>query len=1249
MAAQHPPGFFDSSNPAAFYMFDEELLALADSCWVVEGVVFPVHRAVVALRSPVFRSAYLLPAESSAGSQDGEEGSAISSALFAGYTSKQVALLLQYIYHPQDTTATNLGECAPADLPALAHLAHRFDVAFLLAKVENHLAHTHDKTLQQGSGAQYNNGESAQRLGGLCAAFHQLSDAERSIAAALLPPADEILKWCGGPQGLQDADVAWLLWRSLHDLTGSLPHGQQTAALSYVVQAPWVRLHGSQYQEHVWDVCLGSQADACRLVSPPFKAGSYDWQLVLDSSPGARHAHVAVQVCGSQGLPAQEKVLAASRVTVVNARNFESSLFFPVDLQLLQYEAPEKPVINLNTTFSTLSSQGWLALAFTALAFGLMVTDLVGADFVMNLTLALMVIFKLITIKNALAGFASNGLMTVVVLFMVAQGITSSGGADYIITKLLGTPRETSLAQVRMCLITVAFSSFVNNTPVFCIMLPIVLTWAAKARVPARQLLIPLSYCALLGGTNTEIGTSTNLVVTGLFNSRVLDPKSQYYQPGVSAISMFDITPYGIPNAIWGIIYVVLAAPFLLNDGAGKRVFASLKKSFRKTQPDGPADLGAEFYMGLLVTEGSPVVGNSIRAAGLRSIDGQFVVAVRHKGKVVHAVGPEFVLSAGDVLFLSGIPDGTHELATKFGLVPYTDALEELDAGDLPGLAPAFGATHLAVPRTSISSDEEEGDKLSKGSSGNQSPREAGHGSNLVPTPPELIEVTVRKGSDIVGKTIRQAAFSSRFHAAIVSVKRDNVALGFNDRKMGDEVAGDQLLLSVGPHFWTEPGVTQAFTHISKGGQVRTHNEFMLPMRVTGFLAGKSVHQAGLRMLPNAFLVALERRGTTITVVAADEILERDDLLWFAADASAVRFIRNTPGLVPLAERQASKLADTRTIERRLVQAIVAQGSPLADKTVREVRFREHFNAAVLAVARNGDRIQANPGDVRLKAGDILLLDTGGAFVQRHKQSKYFSLVYELEGTTNPPRYLHTFVAIASIATAFILYALEILDILPGAVVVVAVLLLSGCMSPDQARRSIKWDIYLMIAGSFGVSACLENTGAAAAIANLFIEIGKRLGGDGFVIAAVYLATTIISQIIANNAAAAIVFPIAATISKNDSIDIYILAYAVMLGASSVFSSSFGYQTNLMALAAGSYSSRDFLKFGTPMQVVVAVVCIINLATQKWQVVWVVTAIVGTVVMGTPQVLEWVTVWRDKKTVLQLKAESKDKPALATP
>jgi di/tricarboxylate transporter len=895
-------------------------------------------------------------------------------------------------------------------------------------------------------------------------------------------------------------------------------------------------------------------------------------------------------------------------------------------------DPPKESVLDLKTTFSTLSGKGWLSLAFILIGFLLMVFDLVGPDLAMNLVLLLMVTFNILSVKNALVGFSNSGLMTVVMLFIVAQAITATGGADYLVTKLLGTTTDTMLAQVRMCLVTALFSSFVNDTPVFMIMLPIVLTWASKSRLPIRQLLIPLSYCCLLGGLNTTIGTSTNLVVTGQFDSRVLDPASEYYQPGKKPIGLFGITPYGIPNVIWGIIYIVYTAPFLLTGGAGRKVFGKYARMFKKNTPDGDVtngaliekafEQGSDFWLGLLVTPDSAAVGKSIQDAGLRHLEGVYLTSARHNGKIIHAVSHDFVINAGDVLYFSGVPDGIEALATKHGLVPYSDALENIDNAEVPNLQAAFGVDNLAVPRAESPASSEGGRKSAFAA--------AGPGAGKL----ELVEVTVKKNAKIAGQSIRASAFRSRFNASVVAIKRDGVPLEWKGQ-MGDELlkAGDNLLLDIDPQFWTTPDVNLNFEDIGRSGQTKTHNEFMLPMQISRTLAGKTVQKSGLRQLPSAFLVAIERTSTTLHAIAPDEVLREGDILWFATNAGSVKFIRNTPGLVPLAERQASKLRDTAHVERRLVQAVVGSNSPLVGRTIRDVRFREQFNAAVVAVARRGERIRSKPGDIELKGSDILLLDAGGSFANQHKQdSKYFSLVLELDNT-NPPRYIHTAICVILTATAFILYATEVLDILVGAGLAVVAMLLTGCLSPDQARNAIRWDVYLMIAGSFGVSAGLEQSGGAAAIANLIVQIGRNAGGSGFIIAAIYVATTLLSQVVSNNSAAALVFPIAATISKIDGIDIYILSYAVMLGASSVFMSSFGYQTNLLAQAAGGHSARDFLKFGSPMQIVLAVVSIVSLilGDSKWPLVWAVTGIAGVVFLSLPQVVVLLAAWRNRK------------------
>lgn len=888
----------------------------------------------------------------------------------------------------------------------------------------------------------------------------------------------------------------------------------------------------------------------------------------------------------------------------------------------------------LDTTFGDLDASGWLSLVFILLGFMLMIFDVVGADLAMNLVLLLMVVFKIVPLQLAISGYANSGLLTVVVLFVVAAGFTSTGGADYFIIKLLGSSNNIMLAQVRMCLVAATISSFINDTPVFLIMLPIVLTWTAKMQLNIRQFLIPLSYCCLLGGLNTTIGTSTNLVVTGQFNEKVLNPLSPYYQKGLKPISLFGITPYGIPNVIWGIIYVIYASPFLLTGGVGWRTFHGFQMLFRvrQHQRDGSTDAlftpngsrkgfssgTGDFFIGLMVQPSSPDIGMTIEDAGLRHLQGVYLTSVKRAGKVFHAVSSEFTIFSGDVLYFSGVPDSLEEISKSHKLVPYTDAIDVLDVTDVPNLTAAFGTDTISVPRTDDGSTHID---INLPSPANAAPL-------------ELVQAYIKMKSDIDGKSIRECMFRRRFHAAVVSIKRQGLPLDWTGQHIGEEIlrGGDQLLLDVRPQFWTSSEVNDTFTDISRSGSVRSNNEFMISMAVTKSLDGVRVHKAGLRRLPNAFLVAIERSLDMMHAVDPEEILKEGDILWFAGDASSFRFIRNTPGLVPLGEEHATRLKDVKHVERRLVQAVIARGSPLIGKNAKDLKFRQQFNAAVVAVARKGERIRQKPGEIELQASDILLLDCGGEFSKKHKDSKYFAVIIEMENT-NPPRYLHTALCVVLIVAAFVSYAVNILDILVGAGIAAAAMLITGCLSPTQARQAIKWDIYMMIAGSFGVSAGLEASGGAAAIANFIISIGKNAGGEGFIIGAIYIATVVLSQIISNNSAAALVFPIAATISLNMGIDIYILSYSVMLGASAVFMSSFGYQTNLLALGAGGHSSRDFLKFGTPLQVLLAVVSIATLlaGSSYWPFVWLVTGIVGAIALSLPQAVDIIGYFRNKK------------------
>jgi MFS family permease len=175
-------------------------------------------------------------------------------------------------------------------------------------------------------------------------------------------------------------------------------------------------------------------------------------------------------------------------------------------------------------------------ICMLALMFAVLITDRIGTDSVMLTALTVFFLSNIINIEEALDGFRSKGLLTVLVLFVVAEGLNKTGALSWYVGKMLGTPRTPSEAQLRLLLPIAALSGFINDTPLVVMTLPIVIQWAKKVNISNRYLLMPLSFAALLGGVGTIIGTSTNLVIVGLLQKKY--PDEDRFQN----ISLFAIT-----------------------------------------------------------------------------------------------------------------------------------------------------------------------------------------------------------------------------------------------------------------------------------------------------------------------------------------------------------------------------------------------------------------------------------------------------------------------------------------------------------------------------------------------------------------------------------------------------------------------------------------------------------------------------------------------------------------------------------
>jgi di/tricarboxylate transporter len=373
-------------------------------------------------------------------------------------------------------------------------------------------------------------------------------------------------------------------------------------------------------------------------------------------------------------------------------------------------------------------------------------------------------------------------------------------------------------------------------------------------------------------------------------------------------------------------------------------------------------------------------------------------------------------------------------------------------------------------------------------------------------------------------------------------------------------------------------------------GEAQRHYLAEMRLQAPSPLIGKTVEAAGLRNLPGLFLVRIERETAVRSPVGPGEILRDGDRLTFAGVVETILDLQRFRGLVPVVHDRPPE-ADDRWI---LHEAVVSTGSPLVGESIRDANFRGRYNAAVVAVHRHGERVESKLGLIVLRPGDTLLLEAAPGFARSFRDSTDFYLVSEVEESA-PPRHHRATWALLILIAVVGLAALQVIPIvtaaLAGAMTAVAV----GCLSPGDARRSIDASVLIVIASSLGIARALEVSGAAEAIAHLVVRASYEFGPLG-VLVAVYVVTMLLTEVITNNAAAALVFPIAMATAVEVGADPRSFAVAVAVAASLSLATPLGYQTNLMVYGPGGYRYTDFLRLGVPLQILLGVVAVAVIA-----------------------------------------------------
>lgn len=360
--------------------------------------------------------------------------------------------------------------------------------------------------------------------------------------------------------------------------------------------------------------------------------------------------------------------------------------------------------------------------------------------------------------------------------------------------------------------------------------------------------------------------------------------------------------------------------------------------------------------------------------------------------------------------------------------------------------------------------------------------------------------------------------------------------------------------------------------------------EFAVSMVVVpdGPLDGQTVEAGGLRHLQGVFLAELERGGQFTAPVGPTTVLRGGDRLVFVGKADLVVDLQSSRGLV---SSEQPHLMDFDSTRHTFFEAVVGEASPLIRKTLQEAGFRERYQGAVVAIHRAGQRVKAKLGQIRVRVGDTLLLIADTGFRNRWRDRRDFLLVSRLGGT--PPAATRKAGVVGIIILAVVVTAgLGLIPILHAALAGGISLVLFGVLTPGEARDAVDLDVILVIAGAFGLGAAIQTSGLSNRIAGFLVELSGSLGPLG-VLLGLMIATIVLTEMITNNAAAALMFPIALSTAAELNLDPRPLAIVIAISASASFLTPIGYQTNTMVYGPGGYRFSDYIRLGAPLTVVV--------------------------------------------------------------
>ena len=348
-------------------------------------------------------------------------------------------------------------------------------------------------------------------------------------------------------------------------------------------------------------------------------------------------------------------------------------------------------------------------------------------------------------------------------------------------------------------------------------------------------------------------------------------------------------------------------------------------------------------------------------------------------------------------------------------------------------------------------------------------------------------------------------------------------------------------------------------------------------------LIGKTILDNHLRNLEYLFLSEILRENTVISPVNPNEIIKKDDILLFTGDIKHLAILKQFHGL---------KLEDNyHTLNENIIEAIVSHESILINKTIKETNFRSKFNASVIAIKRGKEQLSGKISEIKLQVGDNLVLAYGKDFLKRDNIDKNFYLINDELKIEKKLNNTQSIIVLGGFFLVLFLSFIGTVALVKGLFALMILFIGLQYISLGEIKRRFPYELMLIIGSALGVATVMIQSGLANNLAYFINNAFGSLGVFGAFIA-IYLMTFLLTEIITNNAAAALAFPIAYSTGLSFDSSVLPFVMAVAYGASASFLMPYGYQTNLMVYSAGGYDMKTFFKSGSVVSVVYSILVI---------------------------------------------------------